>query len=383
MAQLAEHDSMIATVDLTDPRALALPPEAPRRLNHEQAWIISRHRDVQTVLRCKTIRSADPTDQLIRMDRRTGKEHPHLAAVLQGTLLFQNDERHQEARNQVRALVADAMLRYDAAEIARLARDIVACVRTDGEYDALATLADPLPNMIAAAMLGLEVDLLRRLRRLGQQVAAVWRFVPPLREYDRLEPLCAEIRAQLSQIRQNGMGFDRTFFLATAAVETTASTIASALDLLAQNEPLQDELRRDPNRIPHFMEEVMRLAGPIRRLTPRLTTEQIELDGMSIPANEAVILHVERAQRDPCVYPDPDTLNLDRGGPTLLAFGGGAHACLGMTLGRLQANALIAEILRHLHIAPATRVGRLTGDANRRQYAKLELRLSRLNGAAC
>ena len=374
---------MTAPLDLTDPHAPVAPPDVPVRLNDEQAWIISRHRDVQTLLRCKTIRSADPTDQLIRMDRRTGKEHPNLAAVLQGTLLFHNGERHQQTRSQTRTQMADVMRRYDAAEIARLARDIVACVRTDGEYDALATLADPLPDMIAAEMLGHDVDMLRRLRRLGQEVAAVWRFVPPLREYDRLEPLCAEVRAKLSRAGQNGMDVDWTFFLATAAVETTASTIASALDLLAQNEHLQNELRRDPIRIPHFIEEVMRLAGPIRRLTPRLTTEQVRLDAVDIPANEMVILHIERAQRDPCVYPDPDRLNLDRGSPPLLAFGGGAHTCMGTALGRMQANALIADVLKHLHVAPATRAGRLTGEPNRRQYAKLELRLSRLNGAAC
>lgn len=383
----------MATADIavSDPHAPVAAPQDPYWSVEDQAWVVSRYRDVQAVLRDGSVRSGGPAGQLDRVDRRTGARHPHLAAVLRGALLFQNGEAHRAARDAARALVASAMRRFGPAELRRLAETLVDRMPTGPSDDVLPGLADPLPNLIAADMLGLDEVTLRWLRRCGREVSGVWRLLPRLREYDRLEGICAEVRAALAETGFgsgrdpvpagarpfDGVALDLMFFLATAAVETTASTIAAALDLLSHHDSLQEQLRRSPELIGAFADEVMRLAGPIRRLTPRVASERSTVGGVPIPADDMLILHIERAQHDPAVYPQPYVVDLERRGPPLLAFGGGAHACLGPVLGRMQVCAMLESVLRRLRIAPGLRPAALTGDPNLRQYVTLPLALTR------
>ncbi|MGE0415543.1 MAG: cytochrome P450 [Acetobacteraceae bacterium] len=252
---------------------------------------------------------------------------------------------------------------------------------TDGDHDARPILADTLPNLIAADMLGLSADTVCWLRECGRQVSEVWRMMPSIREYDRLDALCAEIHESLTRITAGDLDPDLVFFLATAGVETTASTIAGALDILSCHVPLQADLRRQPDLVPRFVDEVLRLAGPIRRLTPRVSATPLVLDGVNIPAGRNVVLHIERAHRDPAVFVEPDEVRPSRESAALLAFGGGMHACPGAMLGRAQIQALLTQFLRHFHVLPGTQPPRLTGDPNLRQYARLPIRLQRVKSA--
>jgi nocardicin N-oxygenase len=377
---------------LSDPCAPVVPPRDPYWSIEDQAWIISRYSDVQAVLRDRSVRSRGPEGQLDRVDRRTGSEHPHLGAVTRATLLFQNSESHRALRETVRAMVATTTQRFDRPELRALAETLVERTPAGPNRDVLSTLADPLPNLIAADMLGIDEEVLRSLRRCGREVSGIWRLLPRRREYDRLEGMCAEARAALAStslgsgratipsgtLPFDGAVTDPMFFLATAAVETTASTIAAALDLLAAHPTLQEKLQASPELIGAFADEVLRLAGPIRRLTPRVAEKPLTVGAVTIPADRTLILHIERAQRDPAVYAAPDAIRLDRHGTPLLAFGGGAHVCLGAVLGRMQVCAMLEAVLRRLRLAPGAERAALTGDPNLRQYARLPLMLTRM-----
>ena len=79
---------------------------------------------------------------------------------------------------------------------------------------------------------------------------------------------------------------------------------------------------------------------------PRVTTANVELDGVTIPCGAEVRLCMSAANRDPALFPQPDRFRLDRGHVRHLAFGSGAHACIGAQVARATANVAITTLLR-------------------------------------
>ena len=121
-------------------------------------------------------------------------------------------------------------------------------------------------------------------------------------------------------------------FLFAAGQETTARSLAFAVQHLGDHPEQQDRLRRDRDAIPTFVEEILRLESPVKchfRLARRTTT----LAGVEIPAGATVMLLIGAINRDPRRFHDADTVCLDRTGIyEHVAFARGVHTCLGQQL---------------------------------------------------
>ncbi|WP_345389036.1 cytochrome P450 [Nonomuraea salmonea] len=138
------------------------------------------------------------------------------------------------------------------------------------------------------------------------------------------------------------------FLLLGAGHETTVNLIGNAMLALLANPDEYRFLRDRPDLLPSAVEEFLRLDGPVQHATPRIALEDINIDGMTIPAGSRVILKIAAANRDPEIFAEPHRLILDRTGPTHLAFGHGIHHCLGAPLGRLEARIAINTMLTRL-----------------------------------
>jgi cytochrome P450 len=134
-------------------------------------------------------------------------------------------------------------------------------------------------------------------------------------------------------------------FLFAAGQETTARLLAAALKHLAEHPELQDELREDREKIPTFLEEVLRLESPVKtdfRLAKRTT----EVAGVPIPAGTPVAMLNGAANRDPRRFECPHELRLDRpNAQSHLAFGRGVHSCPGGPLARAEGRVSLERIL--------------------------------------
>lgn len=137
-------------------------------------------------------------------------------------------------------------------------------------------------------------------------------------------------------------------FLFIAGHETTARLLASAFHILAERPELQDALRDNPDRIPTFVEEVLRMESPIKsdfRLTRRTTT----LGGVDLPAGTKIMLLPGAANRDPAHFECPAELHVDRANARHnVAFARGAHSCPGGPLARIEARVTIRRMLDRL-----------------------------------
>jgi cytochrome P450 len=133
--------------------------------------------------------------------------------------------------------------------------------------------------------------------------------------------------------------------------ETTANQLNLSLLLLLDHPSELEKLHADPGLVPGAVEELMRYIRLGGGLPPaRMTTEDVELGGVTIPAGEVVLPLFASANRDPSAFSDPDRFDVSRGPANHLSFGAGVHHCLGAQLARLE----LQEALRGL-------LGRLPG----------------------
>jgi cytochrome P450 len=119
--------------------------------------------------------------------------------------------------------------------------------------------------------------------------------------------------------------------------ETTANQLNLSLLLLFDHPRELEKLRADPGLIPGAVEELLRYVRLGGGLPPaRITTEDVELGGVTIPAGEVVLPLFASANRDPSVFSDPDRFDVSRAPANHLTFGAGVHHCLGAQLARLE-----------------------------------------------
>lgn len=131
-----------------------------------------------------------------------------------------------------------------------------------------------------------------------------------------------------------------------AGAETSTGLIGNAVAMLAARPGLQDELRADPDKVPAYVEEVLRFESPFR-FHPRTASGPVELAGVEIPDGALVLLLWSSANRDEKVFEEPDSVRLDRGNSRLhVGFGRGIHHCVGAPLARLEARVVLTELLR-------------------------------------
>lgn len=150
------------------------------------------------------------------------------------------------------------------------------------------------------------------------------------------------------------------FNLLVAGHETTAGLLTHAVDLALAEADRWCSMVRDPESIPAFVEETLRYAPPIDGWL-RTTAHPARIGDVVIPAGQRVLLLLGAAGHDPLAHPDPDRFAPGRN-EGHLAFGKGAHYCVGAALARLEAVTVLRALTQAM---PGLR---LAGDY-RRQFA--------------
>ena len=133
--------------------------------------------------------------------------------------------------------------------------------------------------------------------------------------------------------------------LAFAGHETVARLIPNGVVALTWTPDARRRLVADPTLIPTAVEEMLRWDAP-SHYQGRWSTEATEWHGVTIPADQRVILVTGAANHDPRVYDRPETFDLDRENARPLSFGFGVHLCLGANLARMETKVAFEELLR-------------------------------------
>jgi len=163
---------------------------------------------------------------------------------------------------------------------------------------------------------------------------------------DLISTLVAETDLSDAEIGSNCFDF------VLAGQGTMSEFLSNALYLFVEHELLEDIEFDDLGVV---LEEVLRYRSPLQSRA-RMTTQPVEIHETRIPSGETVILWIGAANRDPNRYDHPEQFRPDRD-PDHLAFGSGAHACIGAPLARLQAPIVMRTFLEHVDSVDIQRDG--------------------------
>jgi cytochrome P450 len=284
-----------------------------------------------------------------------------------------DEPRHSEHRKLVLPQLNARKMDEMEPELRRWSGQRIKPLVDRGIGDWIAEVADPVPVLAMARLIGLPADDLQqflvwafsggeilagttdllRLVELSKSTAAMSEYLQDhlFRSLERnsaypavdvTDELVAGIRAGLISERE---AISILIVLVGAAGESTASLTGSAVRLLAEDEKLQHTLREFPGLIPRFVEEVVRLESPFKGHY-RVVTRATELGGQHLPDNARVLLLWAAANRDPAEYTLPDKADLARAKPREhLAYGQGMHFCVGARLARMEARVILEELL--------------------------------------
>lgn len=134
-------------------------------------------------------------------------------------------------------------------------------------------------------------------------------------------------------------------FLMVAGHETTIDLMGNSLYTLLCNKKFSTELKKNPDLIISFIEEVLRLESPVQRTTFRVLNNNTTIAGTNLKEGEQVRIFIGSVNRDESIFPMSETFLLDRNPNPHLAFGFGPHNCIGQYLARVETKIAILKIL--------------------------------------
>jgi cytochrome P450 len=350
--------------------------------------VIARPEDFSSNLTATMSYQPDGTVAAFEMEGIGGASH---------VLATADDPAHAVHRKALVPQLAAKRIRASEPFIVDTANRLWNANSLGGRIEWMSAVANRLPMTIVGRIIGVPDEDNDKLVRWGyaatqlvegladrHQLAAAGVAVTELGGYitEQLERASADPRdnllGDLAAACDSGV-MDRTaalFMLITlfsAGGESTASLIGSATWVLATRPDVQRRLRDDPDLVGTFLEEVLRYEPPFRghyRHVLRDTT----LGGVDLAAGSHLLLLWGAANRDPSHFQDPDQFRLDRvNGKGHIAFGRGAHFCVGAALARLEATIVLGSLLDATSTIEAAHVGRWLPSLLVRRLESLDL----------
>ncbi|OAN77765.1 cytochrome [Sulfitobacter sp. EhC04] len=340
--------------------------EAPFCPQPDGSFLISRHADLNAIYRDTTLYISDKKQAFAPKFGPGSPLYEHHTT----SLVFNDPPLHTRVRRiMTSALTPKALARMEPGLIATVDHLLDAMPR---EADLIEDFASSIPIQIIGNLLDVPMDERAPLRDwslaiLGAleptlteaQLARGHRAVTEFKTY--LQDLIARRRAdpgdpetdvltrlingddsgRLSEIEL----IQNCIFILNAGHETTTNLIGNGLALLHDFPDQKQRLMDDPALIDTTVEEVLRLRSP-NQFGNRETTAQVTLGGFDIPAGSNLHLCIGAANRDPEVFDDPATFDITRKPNRHLAFAGGPHVCVGLTLARMEGRIAIARFLQ-------------------------------------
>jgi cytochrome P450 len=296
-----------------------------------------------------------------------------IARVMVKQMLFLDPPQHNRIRGLAAVAFTPRRVEQLRSRIQEITEELIDRVEGQGEMEIMETLANPLPAIVTAGLLGVPARDHNRLKNWSQDFAEVlgnFQHNPDRasRVLSSLEEMTAYFRDAvrrevgepteglvnaLTTAEVDGDRLTEEEVIANVIVtmvggqETTTNLIGNGLLTLLRHPEELERLRADPSLIPSAVEELLRYESPSQH-TARLAPNDIEVGGQVIRERQAVIAVMGAANRDPERFSDPDRLDLAREDNRHLAFGWASHFCFGAPLARIEGQIAFATMLRRL-----------------------------------
>lgn len=323
-------------------------------------WMLTRYRDVHSVLRdprfsVERLRASLMRDNLDRMP-----EFLRQSATGMRSMLVMDPPDHTRVRKLVHKAFTPKRVAALRGHIEAIVRELVDEAQAKGTFDLIHDVAEPLPAIVIAELLGVPAEDHRQFRQWSS--AMINGFGSPSAEaratsaeaarqvFDYLADIIAArrrapredlISAMIAAQEERDALTDAELLatgnlLLLAGHETTTNLIGNGTLALLREPDQWQRLCQEPALLPTAIEELLRYDGPVQA-TVRVALEDVAIDDQVIPEGSLMLVSIGSANHDPDTFEDPDQLDLARVPNPHLAFGFGTHFCLGAPLARLEA----------------------------------------------
>ncbi|MEI6700712.1 MAG: cytochrome P450 [Actinomycetota bacterium] len=319
---------------------------------------------------------------LVRYDHiREASRHPELFSSAGGSrpetgplpmMIDFDAPEHVARRRRVSAGFTPVRVRAMEARIQQVCDAIVDEVAARGTCDLVEEIAAPLPMIAIGDLLGIAPedrgDLLRwsddmlvaqgstdpgLIEKMLQAFVEYQAYITKVVESRRSTGRDDDLIGILSNTDIDGDPLDlgtliyETLLLLIGGDETTRHVISGGMEALLQHPDQLARLQSSPDEIPLAVEEMLRWVTPIKNMN-RTVVGDMEFHGTKLKAGDKVLLFYPSANRDELVFSKPATFDTTRSPNDHMAFGFGAHHCLGNQLARLELRCMVTTLLKRL-----------------------------------
>jgi len=332
-------------------------------------FVVSRYADVRAVVSNRDLWRDPLHAEPAALIQRRGLERydPSVPRTSTTSILTLDDPDHARIRTPLAQALYARVARF-RPEIERIVRETLDALAGETRFDLMARFCVPIPIDVIAAILGVDHERLGEFRAWSEGVIQGLNPFRTPEETDEMEAANTALMAYFTEtmaarraeprddlisdmVRLQAEGADLSddelrinlSALLVGGNLTTTDLIGNAVRLLLLNPGELAKLKADPGVINALVEEVLRYEPPVD-FTGRIASSDMEIGGCPVRTGQAMNLALRGANRDPEVFEDPDRFDISRKHRPHMAFGGGAHICIGAPLARLEAQVAIAML---------------------------------------
>jgi hypothetical protein len=377
--EVNELASSLSLYHLLDPGVLANPYPLFARLREEDpvhwdpflhTWVVTRYADVMEVLHTFSANRTHTPEKLQAMGL---PEMSPIARLMIKQMLFMDAPAHTRLRALASHAFTPARVSVLRTHIREIANQLLDNVESQGRMDVIRDLAEPLPAIVTAEMLGVPVgdreqlkhwsanfaEMLGNFQHNPEHSSRMLRTVHDMTGYfreavrnQRTHPRPGLIHSLMTAVL-DGDQLSEEEIVANAIVtmvggqETTTNLIGNGVLALLRHPAETQKLKSDSSLVPSAVEEMLRYESPSQH-TGRIAANDREIGGRTIRKGEAVMAVMAAANRDPRRFPDPDSFDVTRKDNKHLAFGYAAHFCFGAALARVEGQETFAALIQRM-----------------------------------
>ena len=334
-----------------------------------QAWVVTSYAEAEAVLRDPATYSSELSRATSQLGKALNQQRAASPLGHVMTVLNSDPPTHTRLRGLVNRAFTPRTVEALRSRIEAVTADLLDAVPAGQPFDLMTTLAQPLPVIVIAELLGIPPGDRGRFKAWSDEIAATTRPMASQAAIDGarratteliayLEPIIARLRAEpredllsaLVQVEDNGERLSHEELLAFAILllvagnETTTNLLGNAVQPLLRHPAQLAALRANPGLLPAAIEEALRFDGPVQALI-RFARQPGMLGGRQIEVGDTVIVLIGAANRDPARFTRPEAFDITVERERHLAFGLGPHFCLGAPLARLEGEVALRVLL--------------------------------------
>jgi cytochrome P450 len=342
-------------------------------------WLLTRFADIVSLIHDEHLSSNRIVAHASRMPNEIKEQFRPFFTAVSSWMLMVDPPDHTRLRGLVNKAFTPGVVAGMQSLIQQLVEDLLAPVQAQGRMEVMTDLANPLPAMVIAELLGVprtdqqqfkewSDDITKALSGLDgarskEELFALYGIaqnsilalssyfkerVDELRRdpQDNLLSALAQAEEQGDRLTEDEL-FANCVLLMMAGHETTTNLIGNGILALLRNPEQKEALRLNPALIVSAVEELLRYDSPVQKMA-RLALADIAVDGKQIKQGQLVCFCFGAANRDPEKFPLPQQLDIVRKNNRHLAFGHGLHYCVGAALARLEGQITVNTLLRRM-----------------------------------